>query len=99
MRTAEDFGFHVATLQHVLEGYKIRRRDCRARRRCLYLLRLVGLQDGGLRCIPYNAALMTQRGVVVSINSDSGEEMRHLNQEAGKSVRRAAWILSARSRW
>ncbi len=30
---------------------------------------------------------MTERGVVVSINSDSGEEMRHLNQEAAKAVK------------
>jgi N-acetylglucosamine-6-phosphate deacetylase len=37
--------------------------------------------------IPYSPALMTERGVLVSINSDSGEEMRHLNQEAGKSVK------------
>jgi imidazolonepropionase-like amidohydrolase len=37
--------------------------------------------------IPHNAALMTERGVVVSINSDSGEEMRHLNQEAAKTMK------------
>jgi imidazolonepropionase-like amidohydrolase len=37
--------------------------------------------------IPYNAALMTERGVVVSINSDSAEEARHLNQEAGKTMK------------
>jgi adenine deaminase len=37
--------------------------------------------------IPYNAALMTERGVIVSINSDSAEEDRHLNQEAAKTMR------------
>jgi adenine deaminase len=37
--------------------------------------------------IPYNAALMTRRGVLVSINSDSDEEMRHLNQEAAKAMK------------
>jgi len=37
--------------------------------------------------IPYNAALLTQRGVLVSINSDSQEEARHLNQEAGKTMK------------
>jgi len=37
--------------------------------------------------IPYNAALMTRRGVVVSINSDSAEEATHLNQEAAKSMK------------
>ena len=29
----------------------------------------------------------SQKGVVVSINSDSAEEARHLNQEAGKTVK------------
>src|SRR5262249_34094932 len=37
--------------------------------------------------IPYNAALMTKRGVVVSINSDDAEEATHLNQEAAKSMK------------
>ena len=30
---------------------------------------------------------MTERGVLVSINSDSGEEIRHLNQEAAKAMK------------
>jgi adenine deaminase len=37
--------------------------------------------------IPYNAAIMTRRGVLVSINSDDAEEATHLNQEAAKSIR------------
>ncbi|MGC2829123.1 MAG: amidohydrolase family protein, partial [Candidatus Acidiferrum sp.] len=35
----------------------------------------------------YNAALMTRRGVIVSINSDDAEEATHLNQEAAKSMK------------
>ena len=37
--------------------------------------------------IPYNMALMTERGVVVSVNSDSDERIRRLYQEAGIGVR------------
>jgi imidazolonepropionase-like amidohydrolase len=37
--------------------------------------------------IPHNAALMAERGVVVSINSDSDERARRLYQEAAKAVR------------
>jgi adenine deaminase len=37
--------------------------------------------------IPYNAALMTRRGVLVSVNSDDAEEATHLNQEAAKSMK------------
>ena len=37
--------------------------------------------------IPHNAALMTDVGVNVSINSDSDEHARRLNTEAGKAVK------------
>ena len=37
--------------------------------------------------IPYNAAIIVENGVNVSINSDSNEEMRHLNQEAAKTMK------------
>src|SRR5262249_45432090 len=36
---------------------------------------------------PYNAAIMTKKGVVVSLNSDSAELMRHLNDEAAKTMK------------
>lgn len=35
----------------------------------------------------YNAAILTQNGVITSINSDSGELIRHLYHEAGKAQR------------
>ena len=37
--------------------------------------------------IPYNAAIMVRKGVLVSLNSDSGELMRHLNTEAAKTMK------------
>src|SRR5262249_9090119 len=37
--------------------------------------------------IPYNAALMTRKGVVASVNSDDAELARHLNTEAAKSMK------------
>jgi hypothetical protein len=45
--------------------------------------------------IPYNAALMTEKGVLVAIKSDSTEEARHLNQEAAKTMK---WEVSPRSK-
>jgi amidohydrolase family protein len=87
MRTAESFGFRIATLQHVLEGYKIADEIAAHGAGASTFSDWWGYKMEAYDAIPYNAALMTARGVVVSINSDSGEEMRHLNQEAGKSVR------------
>jgi imidazolonepropionase-like amidohydrolase len=37
--------------------------------------------------IPYNAAIMEKAGVVVSLNSDDAELMRHLNTEAAKTMK------------
>jgi imidazolonepropionase-like amidohydrolase len=37
--------------------------------------------------IPFNAAVMTRRGVVVSIHSDSNEHARRFYQEAAKMLK------------
>jgi imidazolonepropionase-like amidohydrolase len=37
--------------------------------------------------IPHNASLMAERGVLVTINSDSDERARRLYQEAAKAMR------------
>jgi imidazolonepropionase-like amidohydrolase len=87
MRLADELGFEIKTLQHVLEGYRvadeIRAHGAGASTfsdRWAYKIE-------AWEAIPYNAALLTERGVVVSINSDSAEEMRHLNQEAAKAMK------------
>ena len=46
-----------------------------------------GYKIEAVDAIPYNAALMTRKGVVVSVNSDSAEHARRLNTEAAKSVK------------
>ncbi|HAM72750.1 MAG TPA: hypothetical protein DCM86_14000 [Verrucomicrobiales bacterium] len=87
LRTMEDFGVQVGTLQHVLEGYKVADE--------------IAHHGAGASCfsdwwaykfevydaIPYAGALMHQRGVVVSFNSDSSDLARRLNIEAAKAVK------------
>lgn len=87
LRLAEDFGFRVATLQHVLEGYKVADEIAAHGAGASTFSDWWGYKMEAYDAIPYNAALMTRRGVLVSINSDSGEEMRHLNQEAAKAMK------------
>ncbi len=87
MRLAEDFGFRVATLQHVLEGYKIADEIAAHGAGASTFSDWWGYKVEAYDAIPHNSALMAERGVVVTINSDSGEEMRHLNQEAAKAVK------------
>ena len=84
---AEDFGFRIAVLHHVLEGYRvapeIARHGCGASTFSNDWAYKIEAVNG----IPYNAAMMTRDGVNTSVNSDSENTIRYLNIEAGKSLR------------
>ncbi len=87
LRVAKEFGFKVRTLQHVLEGYKVADELAAAGVGASTFSDWWSYKVEAFDAIPYNAALMTRRGVVVSINSDDAEEATHLNQEAAKSMK------------
>ena len=87
LRVAEEFGFTIRTLQHVLEGYKVADEIAAHGAGASTFSDWWAYKVEAYDAIPYNAALMTERGVLVTINSDSGEEIRHLNQEAGKTMK------------
>ena len=87
LRLAEEFGFTVRTLQHVLEGYKVADEIAAHGAGASTFSDWWAYKVEAYDAIPHNAALMTERGVLVSINSDSGEEIRHLNQEAAKAMK------------
>jgi imidazolonepropionase-like amidohydrolase len=87
IRLADEFGFTVRTFQHVLEGYKVADEMAAHGAGGSTFSDWWAYKVEAYDAIPHNAALMTERGVLVSINSDSGEEMRHLNQEAAKAMK------------
>lgn len=87
LRLAEEFGFTVRTLHHVLEGYKVADEIAVHGAGASTFSDWWAYKVEAYDAIPHNAALMTERGVLVSINSDSGEEIRHLNQEAAKAMK------------
>jgi imidazolonepropionase-like amidohydrolase len=87
MRVAEEFGFRIHTFQHVLEGYRVADEIAEHGAHASTFSDWWAYKVEAYEAIPYNAAIMTQRGIVVSINSDSGEEGRHLNQEAAKTMK------------
>ena len=87
LRVAKEFGFRVQTLQHVLEGYKVADEIAAAGTGASTFSDWWAYKVEAYDAIPYNAALMTRRGVVVSVNSDDAAEATHLNQEAAKSMR------------
>jgi imidazolonepropionase-like amidohydrolase len=87
LRVAKEFGFRVRTFQHVLEGYKVADELAAAGVGASTFSDWWAYKVEAYEAIPYNAALMTRRGVIVSINSDDAEEATHLNQEAAKSIK------------
>jgi imidazolonepropionase-like amidohydrolase len=87
IRVANEFGFKIKTFQHVLEGYKVAKEIAAHGAGASTFSDWWAYKMEAYDAIPYNAALMTHYGVVVSINSDSAEEARHLNQEAAKTMK------------
>jgi imidazolonepropionase-like amidohydrolase len=87
LRLAEEFGFTIRTFQHVLEGYKVADEIAAHGAGASTFSDWWAYKVEAYDAIPHNAALMAERGVLVSINSDSGEEIRHLNQEAAKAMK------------
>ena len=87
LRLADEIGFRIRTLQHVLEGYKVADEIAAHGAGASTFSDWWGYKVEAFDAIPHNAALMTQRGILVSINSDSAEEIRHLPQEAAKTIK------------
>lgn len=89
IRASQHFGFRIGTLQHVLEGYKVAHEMAEAGIPGSAFADWWGYKIEAYDAIPHAPALMHEAGVLTSINSDSGEMMRRLYEEAAKSVRYA----------
>jgi imidazolonepropionase-like amidohydrolase len=83
---ADEFGFKVKTFQHVLEGYKVAKEIAQHGAGASIFADFWGYKIEAYDAIPYNAAILTRAGVVVSMNSDSDERARRLNIEAAKAM-------------
>lgn len=87
IRVADQVGFKITTFQHILEGYKV------AKEMVQHGVAGAGFSDWwaykieAYDAIPYNMALMTRKGVLSGVNSDSAETMRRLNTEAAKAMK------------
>lgn len=83
---ADEFGFKVKTFQHVLEGYKVAKEIAAHGAGASSFADSWAYKIEAYDAIPYNMAIMTRAGVVVSVNSDSDERARRLNIEAAKAM-------------
>jgi imidazolonepropionase-like amidohydrolase len=87
LNVADEFGFKVKTLQHILEGYKVAPEIAKHGAGASTFADMWGYKLEAYDAIPHNAAIMTRAGVVVSINSDSDERARRLNLDAAKTIK------------
>lgn len=86
MRLSEELGFRVNTFQHVLEGYRVADELAAHGANASTFSDWWSFKSEAFAAIPYNAAILTQRGVLTSLNSDDANLARRLNLEAAKVV-------------
>jgi imidazolonepropionase-like amidohydrolase len=87
MRVAEKFGFTLNTFTHILEGFKVADKMKQHGAAASTFSDWWNYKMEVLDAIPQNASIMQRVGVLVAINSDDAEMARHLNHEAGKSIK------------
>jgi len=87
LRVMEEFKVRVGTLQHILEGYKVADEIAKHGAGASCFADWWAYKFEVYDAIPYAGALMRERGVLVSFNSDSSDLARRLNTEAAKAVK------------
>jgi len=87
IQLAEEYGFMVHSFEHGLEAYKIAAELAKAGVSVNTFPDWWAYKFEVYEAIPQAAGLLAEKGVLTSIKSDSEEMARHLNQEAGKSVK------------
>jgi imidazolonepropionase-like amidohydrolase len=87
LNVAREQGFRIKAFQHVLEGYKVAKEIAAAGTAGGTFIDWWGYKAEAYDAIPHNVALMARAGVLTSVNSDSDELARHLNQDAAKAIK------------
>lgn len=86
MKVAERHGFVLNTFTHILEGYKVADKMKKHGAGGSTFSDWWAYKYEVIDAIPFNAAILSEMGVVTAINSDDGEMSRRLNQEAAKTI-------------
>ncbi len=87
MRVLKDYGVEYLCFQHVNEGFKVAPELAEFGAYASIFSDWWAYKFEVYYSTAYNAAILTQNGVITSINSDSPELIRHLYHEAAKSQR------------
>ncbi len=87
MNVCSDFGVTKLCFQHVNEGFKVAPELADFGAGASVFADWWGYKFEVYYSTAYNAAILMRNGVVTSINSDSGDYIRHLYHQAGKTQR------------
>ena len=87
MDLCEEYRLKLVCLEHGLEGYRITNELVKHKVAVSTFADFWSYKWEAYHTMPHAAALMAQRGVLVAINSDDAERMRHLFVDAAKAVR------------
>jgi len=87
IRVADSFGFKITCFEHGLEAYKVAKEIAAHGAAVATFSDWWAYKVEAFDAIPYNAALLTRKGVLTSLKSDDPEMMRRLNVEAAKTIK------------
>ncbi len=87
MEMGDEMGFKVGSFEHCLEGYKIAEEIAAHGVIASIFADSWAYKLEAFDAIPYDATILNEHGVIVTINSDSGERIRRLYQDAAKLVK------------
>jgi hypothetical protein len=87
LKVTGEFGVKPATLQHILEGYKVADEIAKAGVGASSFSDWWAYKWEAFDAIPDNATIMHEQRVLTSINSDSADLARRLNTEAAKMTK------------
>ncbi|MDH5588909.1 MAG: amidohydrolase family protein [Gemmatimonadota bacterium] len=87
IRLAEEFGFRVQTLQHAVEAYKIAPELAEAGVAAAVWSDWGAFKMEAYDATKYNARILMEAGVTVSLHSDNAQIASRMNWEAGKLLR------------
>lgn len=84
---ADEYGFKIRSLQHVLEGYKVTDKIRKHGAGASTFADFWGYKMEAFDGTAYNAALLVKAGVRTAVNSDSDERARRLYTDAAKAIK------------
>jgi imidazolonepropionase-like amidohydrolase len=83
---AKEYGFKIRAFHHAVEMYKVAGEIAADGTGMATWADWWGFKDEAQDAIPWNAVMSMRKGMIVSLKSDSNDDIRHLNVEAGKMV-------------